>query len=177
MIAAAIQKEDRLLLPIVYVFQRPHQTVADRGRVSKAKLLAHIHDHRRRKLGAAVALAERHERVSSAFRFIEAFDRGGGGGQKHQGIGFSATVGRHVSCMILRIALGFIGMLVLLVYDDHAELRKRREDRRARSDHEIHLAAADTAKGIQALALRERGMDHGHAAAVARAKDLHGLRR
>ena len=54
-----------------------------------------------------------------------------------------------------------VARLVLLVDDDGAEVRKRREDRRASADGDALLAAAKREPGIVALAIAQRRVKHG----------------
>ncbi len=50
---------------------------------------------------------------------------------------------------------------MLFVDDDEAEVDERREHRRARADHDAHLAARDGAVGEEPLPRREPGVQHG----------------
>ena len=66
---------------------------------------------------------------------------------------------------------------MFLVYDDQARILQRREDRRARADHHVDLAAADAMPLIVALAVRQPAVLDRDGGAKPRAEERRHLRR
>ena len=75
-----------------------------------------------------------------------------------------------------RVALLLVGGVVLLVDDDQAEVADRGEDRRARADADLRLAAAQPLPLVEALAVGEGAVEDGEAVAEAGAEAGDGLR-
>ena len=51
---------------------------------------------------------------------------------------------------------------MLLIHEDQPEIRQRREDRRARADHDARQPLADAVPLVETLALREIRVQHRH---------------
>ena len=66
---------------------------------------------------------------------------------------------------------------MLLVHDDQADVRQRREDRATRADDDVHVAAADAVPLVVALAVGESAVLDGDALAECGAEDRGGRRR
>jgi hypothetical protein len=84
---------------------------------------------------------------------------------------------RHLARVVARALSLLVARLVLLVDDDRAEIAQRREDRRARADGDALLAAPQRQPGVVALAVAQRGVEHGDTVAEDGAKAVDGLRR
>ena len=81
------------------------------------------------------------------------FQRGGGAAEHNGDSGEPGAPDRHVAGVVARSEVVlFIGMLVLFVDDDEAEIGKRREDGGACADENAHLAPLDPPPEIVFLA-------------------------
>ena len=76
-----------------------------------------------------------------------------------------------------RVALLLVARVVLLVDDDQAEVVDRGEDRRARADADLRLAAPQPLPLVEAFAVGEGAVEDGEAVAEAGAEAGDGLRR
>ena len=68
----------------------------------------------------------------------------------------------HVARVVARRLLLLVGVLVFLIHDDQPERFDRREDRRARADHDARAALADPVPLVVALAVGQMAVQHGH---------------
>ena len=124
LVAPAVQQQDGLLfrfkVPVDGIFQRK----ADLPRVSGSKLRPHIHDLHLRQRVAAVALGEPHQLGAAVLRCIKALGAGGSAGQKEQGA-VRRTLPRHLVGGIAGRRLGAVGVLLLFINDDKADVFQR----------------------------------------------------
>ena len=81
-----------------------------------------------------------------------------GGPKHHQGAGALSAHDRNVAAVVARALLLLVRRVVLLVDHDQTELRDRREDRRPRPHHDVHLAAANALPLIVTFAVRQPAM-------------------
>ena len=67
----------------------------------------------------------------------------------------AAAVSGNVTRVVFRVIFGFVGMLVLLVHDNQAEVREGRKNGRACTDDKVNLPFRDAAPSVKALTLSE----------------------
>ena len=83
---------------------------------------------------------------------------------------------RHVAGVIAHAVLLLVGLVVLLIDDNEAEIGIRQKQRRARADHDRDFAVGDGFPGAGALARRKFGMPFRRADAEARGETVEELR-
>ena len=83
---------------------------------------------------------------------------------------------RHVAGVIAHAVLLFVGLVVLLIDDNEAEIGIRQKQRRARADHDRDFAVGDGLPGARALARRKFGMPFRRPHAEARSETVEELR-
>ena len=138
---------------------------------------ADVDDLDRREAPTADALGKRQQMVLAALRVHPALEaRRGAAKDDDRALGAGAD-DRDLACVIAWCFALLVARLVLLVDDDRAEIRERREDRRARADGDALLAASQCQPGVVPLAVAQRAVEHGHAIAEGRAKAIDRLRR
>ena len=62
--------------------------------------------------------------------------------------------------MVARGIFGFVGILLLLIYDDEPKIAARGEDGASRSDHNARSSGLDSLPLIVALANGERAVEY-----------------
>ena len=62
--------------------------------------------------------------------------------------------------MVARGIFGFVGILLLLIHDDEAEISARGEDGASRADHNARSSGLDALPLIVALANGERAVEY-----------------
>ena len=112
----------------------------------------------RRQMLAAEALRQMQMRVAAAPRVHHGLDRRRRGGEHDRDFRLARAHHRHVAGVIAHAVLLLVGRVVLLIDHDQAEIGVGQEQRRARADHDRHLARRDRGPGARALARRELGM-------------------
>ena len=137
------------------------QCTAERRRIAAAKLLLHIRHFDLRQCAAVVAVFHRIERVDAFARLIHALDRRRRRPEHDQRPFLHTAVNSDLARMIARSILRFVGMLLLLIDEDHAKLPDRRKDRRARADDHTGRARLDSPPLVIALAHAKRAVEHG----------------
>ena len=109
------------------------------------------------------ALEQLDEPVLALLRVVIRLERGRGGAEHD---GHALEVAAHDGD-IARVVVGrfllLVGMLVLLVDHDDAEIGQRREDGRARADDDTRAAAADVLPLVVPLAAGKMAVQHGDA--------------
>ena len=108
-------------------------------------------------------------------RLVIALQRRRGRCQQHQRSFGGATVAGDVVGAVFGVHVGFIGMLLLLVDDNSAEVFDGRKHGGAGADHDGGQALADALVGVVALAGRQSRVNDRHALAEAGAEDGDGL--
>ena len=120
---------------------------------------------------------ERDELVASVLRVVVALQRRRRRPEDHEGACGTTAHHGHVAAVVARTLFLFIGPVVLFVHDDQSEIRQRREDRAARADDDVDIAAADALPLIVALAVGEPAVLDRHPLAERGAEDRRRLRR
>ena len=175
-VAAAVEKQDRLFAARQRLVHFFGEQCAEGRQIAAERIFAHIVDVDLREARVAVAFGQLDERILPASRLVVAFDRGGRRGKQQKPFCPPDAERGNVARVVLRAHVRLVGVFLLLVDDDHAEVRQRGEHRAARADDEIDFARGNAAVGVMPLPRRERGMQHRHPFAVKRAEKRHGLR-
>ena len=125
---------------------------------------------------AAETLRQMQPPVAAAPGIDFRFHRRRGGSEHDRNLRQAAAHHRHVAGMIMRAVLLLIGGVVLLIDDDQAKIGIRQKQRRARADHNLHLARRNRRPGARALARRELRMPFRRRHAEARGETVERLR-
>ena len=144
-VAAAVQQQDALLAVIQIFLQLAGKADTDLARVARSQLGPHINKIHMGQRPSAVAMAQLDKLQTAAFCGIVSLrQRRGGGKQKqcvfHHGAFFGYIVG-----IIARGRLTLIGMLLLLVHNDKAEILQRCKDGAAGAYYDVGIALLDHA--------------------------------
>ena len=83
----------------------------------------------------------------------------------------------HIVSQIFRIGIGFVGVLLFLVDDDHSHISQRCKHRGSCADDHIGEAVPDTPPGVVSLTGGEGRVDDCHPLAVSCQEYAHHLRR
>ena len=182
--AAAVEEQHRLLVAV----ERLADRLDEEAREQRSRA-AHVDDLDLGQLlvgpdaRAAVGLAH----GAQAAREVEARDAALGGGVPALGVGRGGAehergagergeaLGDGARVVAGRGVVLLVGPLVGLVDDDQAEVGLRREDRRARADHDVERPGRGLLPLVVGLAEREAGVEHADAAGEALGEAAHGL--
>ncbi len=190
--AAAIEEEDGLLALVEGLVEAELQGAAEHAAVARLELVAHVdhvdgrqdgrgHDAQGVAVGVshgAHALLELEQGVLAPERLLVGDDvRRGRAHDQHGARKLGQLLGDVAGVVARRRVLLLVGPLVLLVDDDEAEVRLRREDGRPAADDDGVAAVADAVPLVEELALREAAVEHGDLAGEALGEAAHGLRR
>jgi hypothetical protein len=96
---------------------------------------------------------------------VPALQRRGGGAEHTERAFHPGPYRGDLARVVARRLALLVRALVLLVDDDRAQVRERREDGGARADHDALLPAPERPPLVVPLAVAERGVEHGHAVA------------
>ena len=184
-VAAPVQQEDALLAGREALGERALEwrtddrlkvARTDRGARGVAAQRAQVHDLHLRQLRASHTLGEREQPILARRRVDPAFEaRRGAAQHRHRAFLVRPHDGDLAGVVPRRLALLVAGF-VLLVDDDRAEVRERREDRRPRANGDLLLPPLEREPRVVALAVAERRVEHGHAVAKDGPEAVHGLR-
>ena len=166
-VSAAVDEEYGLVALFLCAHKLLAKLVSERRGHAAARILSHIDDRDLWELCTSVAVLELDKRVFSFLSLIVALKGRSCGCEQHKRVLLADSVARHVSCVVLGVAVGFIGVLLLLVNNYKSEVVKRSENGRARADNYVSTAALYSFVGVESLALRESRVDYRHAATVA----------
>ena len=92
---------------------------------------------------SAEALREREPAVAAAPRVHHGLDRRRRGGEHDRNVGDARAHHRHVARVIVHAVFLLVDGVVLLIDHDQSEIRIGQKQRRARADHDVHLAGRD----------------------------------
>ena len=171
--AAAVEEDERLLAAGEVRGERRTELVGQQPRRSPAQ--THELDRRQRVGGRPVGQLEEH--VAAVTGGLVALGRRRRRGQHHHGAGQAGAHDAHVARVVAQPVLLLVGRVVLLVDDHEAEARQRREDGRARPDHQPRAAVADPPPLVPAFARPEPAVQDGQRVAEAGAHAVHELMR
>ena len=118
--------------------------------------------------------------VLALTRMVKRFERRRGRAEHHRHPLKMPAHHGHIARVVMGRFLLFVGMLLLLVDDDDAEVFQRREHAGARADDDPDAPGPDMLPLVVPLARRQMAVQHGHAHLLpdeTRAKMFHRLRR
>ena len=111
---------------------------------------------------AAVALGEPDELGAAILGGVKALGAGGGAGQKEQGAVLRRPLPGHLVGGVPGRGLGAVGVLLLLVDDDEADVFQWRKDGAAGTHHDVGPAVLDHLPLEQSFRVVEGRVLHGH---------------
>jgi hypothetical protein len=114
---------------------------------------------------STVAMAQLDQLQAAAFCGIVSFSLRRGGGKQKQCVFHHGAFFGHIVGIIARGRLTLIGMLLLLVHDDKAEILQRCKDGAAGAYHNVGIALLDHAPLQKAFSVIERRVLHSQTAA------------
>ena len=138
-IAPAIEEEQRLLALGQRLLQRRHQPGGEPA-LARRPVAPQVHGPDLRQRGPGMAVGQMEGPIAPAGDIFQGLQGGGGRDQQHGNAGEVAPEHRHVAGLIGDAILLLIGLLMLLIDDDEAEIGEGQEQRRARPDHDAGLA-------------------------------------
>ena len=165
LVAPAVEQKDGLLFCLQIAADGIFQRKADLPGVARSQLCPHIHDLHTGQRIAAVALGQAHQLGTSVLRSIKALGAGGGAGQKQQCAVFGGTLPGDLVGGVARRGFRPVGVLLLFVNDDKADVFQRRKHCAAGAHHDICTAVLNHLPLQQTLGMVERGVLHRHPAA------------
>ena len=107
---------------------------------------------------AAETRRQRDALIAPLARIDFGLDRRRRGRQDDRDFGDMRAHHRHVAGVIMRAVILLVGLVVLLIDDDQAEIRIGQKQRRARADHDRRFAGCDRRPVARAGARRQFGM-------------------
>ena len=134
-----------------------------RGAVLAAKFLAQVDDAHFGERAVFDARGQREQVVFSGARVVVGLKRRRGRAEQHDGAFETRAIDGGVAAVVARRFLLLVARLLLLVDDDQAEIFERRENRRARADHDARFSVAHAPPFAGALDIRQAAVQHGHA--------------
>jgi hypothetical protein len=158
-VAAAVEQNQRLFAALErrlgLLDERPREEIVPAGLL---ELAAHVDELDLGQRAVHHAVAQLDARVLAALRILPAFERGRSRAHHHHGAGQLGAHHGHVARVVARRFFLLVALVVLLVDEDQSEIRRGREDCRARADDDRRVAAADAPPLLAALLGRERGV-------------------
>ena len=165
LIAPAVEQKDGLLFRVQIAADGIFQRKADLAGIARSQFCPHIHDLHTGQRVAAVALGQPHQLGAAILRSVKALGAGGGAGQKQQCAVFGGTLPGDLVGRVARRGFRPVGVLLLLINDDKADVFQRRKHCAAGADHDICAAVLDHLPLQQAFGVVECGVLHRHPAA------------
>ena len=165
LVAPAVEQKDGLLFCLQIAADGIFQRKADLPGVARSQFCPHIHDLHTGQRIAAVTLGQPHQLSAAILRSIKALGAGGGAGQKQQCAVFGGTLPGDLVGRVARCGFRPVGVLLLFVNDDKADVFQRRKHCAAGANHDICAAILDHLPLQQALGMVERRVLHCHPAA------------
>ena len=165
LVAPAVEQKNGLLFCLKIAADGILQRKADLPGVARCQLCPHIHDLHTGQRVAAVALGQAHQLGASILRSVKALGTWGGAGQKQQCAVFGGTLAGNLVGRVARCGFRPVGVLLLLVNDDKADIFQRRKHCAAGAHHDICAAILDHLPLQQAFGVVECRVLHCYAAA------------
>ena len=156
-VAAAVEEQQRLLALLdrelnLFGQRRRDEAAARRRRAAQVDRLDMRH------VLAAEARRQRDALIAALARVDLGFDRRRRGRQHDRDFGDMRAHHRHVAGVIMRAVILLVGLVVLFIDDDQAEIRIGQKQRRARADHDRRFAGRDRGPIALPGARRQFGM-------------------
>src|SRR5262249_17290029 len=156
-VAASVDQDDRLLTRGECLLQCRFERMAENHEapvVFLRALLPKINDIRIGKRPGLDAMRHPQKRVLAARGVLPALQRRSRRSEDHGDVAELSADDCEIARVVARRFVLLVRAVALLVDDDHAELLKRREERGARTDGHVDLAAASAPPLVVALARR-----------------------
>ena len=160
LIAPPVEQQDRLLAPGQGLADAPGQRGADAAGVSGGQFGAHIHHFHRGQRLARITPGELIQGIAALQRGLVAFHTGGGRSEQHQSAVVHGPALGHLPGIEAGCAFRPVGVLLLFVQHDEADVFQRREYRTAGAHHDVGPAGLDHLPLQQALGVTESRMLH-----------------
>ena len=158
---AAVEDEDRAVAGLrVEAGEGLRERVREQAAVAGRELRAEV-DGRDEGLGAGGPHGQDRAPVRAGPGVAHRLDRRGRGAEHHGRARQAGQLQRRVPGLDARRAVALVGGVVLLVDDDQADVRERREQRGAGPHDQVRVAGPDPPPLVGALALAQRGVEHG----------------
>ena len=164
-VAAAVEQKNALLPPVHGFLQRLGHAGADLPGIAGGQLGAHINKIHRGQRAAAVTVLQRDQPQTAADRRLISLGAGGGGGKEQQGVFHGGAFLGHIMGGIARRGFALIGVLLLLIQNNQAEILQRRKDGAAGAHHDIRVALLNHPPLQEPLGIAQRRVLHRKAAA------------
>ena len=143
LVAPAVEQKDSLLFRLQITADGIFQRKADLPGVARSQFCPHIHDLHTGQRVATVALGQTHQLGAAILRSVKALGAGGGAGQKQQCTVFGGALPGNLVGRVARRGFRPVGVLLLFVNDDKADVFQRRKHCAAGADHDICAAVLD----------------------------------
>ncbi len=158
--AATVDEEQALLAPAQPLVERLNEPARENPTIAARELRAQIHDVHRGKRLARRALAQFEQRDAAGLRRCVAFERRRRAAEQQQAFLAPHALACHRHGVVARNGLLLVRLVVRLVHDEQRHVPQRREYCAARADDDVDLAARAGLPGVEALAVRQRGVQH-----------------
>ena len=175
--AAPVEKQNTLLAAAEILLQLAIEHGADGAGGAVAQFLLHIGDDDVRQLTGIEPIRQRKVMIAPGLGVIAADNVRRCRAEQQQRTVLGAAELGHVARVIARRALGLIGVLLLLVDDEQAEILHGCENRAARADNDARETRADAFPLVVALRERQAAVQNGDRVTEIGGKRLDHLRR
>ena len=162
LVAAAVEQQDGLPARVEVAPDGVLHRKADLPRVARGQLCPHIHDLDAGQRVAAVALGEPDQLGAAIPGGVKALGAGGSAGQKEQGAVLRRPLPGHLVGGVPGRGLGAVGVLLLLVDDDEADVFQRGKDGAPGPHHDVGTAVLYHLPLEQTLGVIEGRVLDGH---------------
>ena len=156
-VAAAVEEQQRLFA----LLDRELNLFGERRRdeaAARRRGAAQIDRLDMRHVLAAEARRQRDALIAALARVDFGFDRRRRGRQHDRNFGDMRAHHRHVAGVVMRAVILLVGLVVLFIDDDQAQIRIGQKQRRARADHDRRFAGRDRGPIALPRARRQFGM-------------------
>ena len=162
LVAPAVEQQDGLLFRFQIAADGIFERQADLARVAGGQLGPHIDDLDMGQRVAAVPLGQPHQLGAPMLGCKVALGAGGRAGQQEQCPILGRALPGHLVGGVAGRGFGTVGVLLLLVDDDEADVFQRREDGAAGAHHDVGPAVLDHLPLEQPFRVVEGRVLHGH---------------
>ena len=159
-VAPTVQQKNGLLSGGAGIVDGLPQGIAETVAIAQLQLLAHIHHFNLRQAPAVIPPGQPVEGIIPLFCPVHTLHTGGGRAQQHQGLFFHAPPHGHLFGAIAGGIFGLIGMLLLLVQDQKAQLGAGGEYGGPGAHHNGGLPVFHPLPLVKAFAVWQAGMEH-----------------
>ena len=176
-VAAAVQKQNRLISGFQIFGKRLHQRRADIGKAVAVTDLPCVHRQHFGKQSVSVTVFERIKRILTAFGACIAFKRRRCGSKQKQCVVIFHAKSGNIACMITRRHFRFISVLLFFIHNDKSDIGKRSKHRRTCSQSNFCFPFFYALPLVEPLAHRKRAVEDRYFTAVTFIENGKHLRR